>query len=73
MSDDETFVPDIYENHLHTLRTSSLLEMRAIVELKRDQSATKQDGISWDVTLGAIEVELWSRGYGPKHPQIQDP
>jgi len=65
-------IPEIVENHLAGLTDSSLLDIRAVCELSRDQAATKEDDISWDVALGAVEAELWSRGYGPNDSRLED-
>ncbi len=65
-------IPEIVDNTLDRLPTSSLLEIRAVVELQRDQAETKEDDSAWDVCLGAVEVELWSRGYGPNDLRLED-
>ena len=58
-------LPEILSNHLDEVLTSELLGMQQTVARLR-AAATGEALAHWEVTLAAIEIELWSRGYGPK-------
>ena len=58
-------LPQIIHNSLPDVDSETLLELQQVVTGLRASSNDEEDEGVWEVTLAAIEVELWSRGYGP--------
>ena len=60
-------LPEIIHNSLDRLDTELLVELQAAIASQK-ASTTEELG-ALEVTLAALETELWSRGYGPRQPK----
>ncbi len=57
-------LPQLATNKLDLVATEILIELQhALANLRA--SATEEEAPLWEIALASVEIELWSRGYGP--------
>ncbi len=60
-------LPEVELNNLENLNDSILTDLCQLLTAMRAQTTNEEALGVWEIALAMIEIELWSRGYGPTH------